>query len=68
MTNLLFDLEAYGQRHVPTRGGVLLVPNHQSCLDPMLLAVRLSRPLSYIADSELFENRFAPEGRASTKH
>jgi len=35
---------------------VLLVSNHQSYLDPVLVAVRLKRPLNYIAKSELFEN------------
>jgi 1-acyl-sn-glycerol-3-phosphate acyltransferase len=42
---------------VPRRGGALLVSNHQSYLDPVLLGVRLDRPLNYIAKSELFENR-----------
>jgi 1-acyl-sn-glycerol-3-phosphate acyltransferase len=54
----LFDLKVYGQQNVPARGGVLLVSNHQSYLDPMLLAVRLSRPLNYIAAAQLFEHRF----------
>src|SRR5438477_976919 len=57
LTTLLFDLKASGLRNVPRRGGVLIVSNHQSYLDPVLLAVRLDRPLNYIAKSELFENR-----------
>jgi 1-acyl-sn-glycerol-3-phosphate acyltransferase len=35
---------------------VLIVSNHQSYLDPVLLGVRLERPLSYMAKSELFRN------------
>ena len=57
LTSLLFDLKVDGLENVPPRGGVLLVSNHQSNLDPVLLAVRLKRPLNYIAKSELFENR-----------
>src|SRR5439155_15450655 len=57
LTTLLFDLKVYGRRNVPDAGGVLIVSNHQSYLDPVLLAVRLDRPLNYIAKSELFENR-----------
>jgi 1-acyl-sn-glycerol-3-phosphate acyltransferase len=57
LTNLLFDLKVYGQRNVPATGGVLLVSNHQSYLDPMLLGVHLKRPLNYIAKSELFKHR-----------
>jgi 1-acyl-sn-glycerol-3-phosphate acyltransferase len=50
-----FDLKVYGTEHVPTSGGVLIVSNHQSVLDPIVLAVELTRPVSYIAKSELFE-------------
>jgi 1-acyl-sn-glycerol-3-phosphate acyltransferase len=58
-TTLLFDLKVYGTHHVPRTGGVLLLANHQSYLDPMLIGVRLKRPISYMAKSELFEgNRF----------
>jgi 1-acyl-sn-glycerol-3-phosphate acyltransferase len=53
-----FDLKVYGLRHVPRRGGVLIVSNHQSFLDPVLLAVQLPRPVSFLARHGLFENRF----------
>jgi 1-acyl-sn-glycerol-3-phosphate acyltransferase len=55
-TTCVFDLKVFGDDHVPLKGGVLLVANHQSYLDPVLLGVRLRRPLNYIAKSELFEN------------
>jgi 1-acyl-sn-glycerol-3-phosphate acyltransferase len=57
LTTLLFDLKVFGRHNVPKRGGVLIVSNHQSNLDPVLMAVRLDRPLNYIAKSELFEGR-----------
>jgi 1-acyl-sn-glycerol-3-phosphate acyltransferase len=56
VTTVLFDLKVYGLHNVPKTGGVLLVSNHQSYLDPVLVGVRLERPLSYLAKSELFEN------------
>lgn len=59
LTTLLFDLQVYGRKNVPARGGALIVSNHQSYLDPVLLAVRLHRPLNYIAKSELFRNPFS---------
>jgi 1-acyl-sn-glycerol-3-phosphate acyltransferase len=61
LTTLLFDLKVDGLHHMPAsaRGGVLIVSNHQGSLDPVLLAVRLKRPLNYIAKSELFENPWA---------
>lgn len=54
----LFDLKVYGRHHIPAAGGVLVVSNHQSYLDPMLIAVQLRRPMSFLAKSELFKNRY----------
>ncbi|HEX5243352.1 MAG TPA: lysophospholipid acyltransferase family protein [Tepidisphaeraceae bacterium] len=54
---ILFDLRVYGDRHIPRKGGVLLISNHQSYLDPVLLAVGIDRPLSYMAKSQLFKHR-----------
>jgi len=51
----VFDLKVYGIRNVPRRGGVLIVGNHQSFLDPVLYTVRVPRPASFLAKSELFE-------------
>ena len=58
ITTLMFDLKVYGRHNVPGRGGVLIVSNHQGNLDPVVLAVRLERPVSYIAKAELFRNPF----------
>lgn len=55
-TTLLFDLKVSGGDNVPGTGGVLLLSNHQSYLDPVLIGVRLRRPLAYLAKSELFGN------------
>jgi 1-acyl-sn-glycerol-3-phosphate acyltransferase len=52
---VVFDLKVYGAEHVPAEGGVLLLSNHQSYLDPVCVAVRLRRPVSFLAKSELFE-------------
>ena len=50
-----FDLKVYGLEHMPRRGGLLIVSNHQSYLDPVVLASKTPRPLSFLAKSELFE-------------
>ena len=55
---LAFDLKAYHPERVPATGGVLMLSNHQSYLDPPLLGTRLNRSMAYLADAELF--RFAP--------
>ena len=57
LAHILFRLKVYGRHNIPAEGGVLIVSNHQSCLDPLILSLHLRRPLNYIAKSELFENR-----------
>ena len=56
VSSVMFDLKVYGVKNVPSRGGVLIVTNHESHLDPVLIGVRLFRPISYLAKSELFVN------------
>lgn len=55
LMSTFFDLKVYGAEHVPATGGVLLLSNHQSYLDPILVGVRIGRPLSFLAKSELFK-------------
>ncbi|MCC6423188.1 MAG: 1-acyl-sn-glycerol-3-phosphate acyltransferase [Phycisphaerales bacterium] len=56
ITTLMFDLKVYGLHHIPTHGGALLVANHESYLDPVVVAVRVRRPVSFLARSGLFDN------------
>ena len=48
----------YGRENVPAYGGVLVVSNHQSHLDPPLVGIGCPRRLNYVARKTLF--RFAP--------
>lgn len=54
----LFDLKTEGVKNIPKHGGVLIVSNHQSYLDPGVLGVKVKRPMSFMAKSELFVNKF----------
>jgi len=49
-----FRYRVWGREHVPRRGGALLVSNHQSFLDPVLVAVGLPRQVHYMARRSLF--------------
>ena len=51
---LLFQIRISGRHHVPVTGGALLVANHQSYLDPVLVGAGVRRRLNYVARSELF--------------
>ncbi len=46
----------FGRQHLPRTGGVLLVSNHQSFLDPMLAAFALPRACSFMARDTLFRH------------
>ena len=54
-TTLAFDLRVWGGDYIPAKGGAIVVSNHQSNLDPIILAVRVRRPMWFFAKAELFE-------------
>ncbi len=45
---------ARGHDRITHRGGMLLIINHQSFLDPLLVGVPLRRPVSFVARDNLF--------------
>jgi 1-acyl-sn-glycerol-3-phosphate acyltransferase len=52
-----FSLRFEGSRHVPKRGPALIMANHQSFLDPLVVGVAARRHLYYLARKTLFRNR-----------
>jgi 1-acyl-sn-glycerol-3-phosphate acyltransferase len=60
LMRVFFDLQVRGLHHMPRSGGVLVVSNHQSFLDPVVLAVLHRRPFAFLADAYLF--KFKPFG------
>jgi len=46
----------FGTRNVPATGGVLLVSNHQSFLDPIVATLAIPRECNYLARNSLFHN------------
>jgi len=51
---IVLRVRGYGQGRVPARGGVLLLSNHQSFVDPVLITATLGRKLSFMAREPLF--------------
>lgn len=49
---------ARGMDRLPQQGGALLLINHQSYLDPLLVGLPLTRPVSYLARDSLFRVPF----------
>jgi len=56
-----FGIRVYHRERLPASGGVLVISNHQSYLDPILVAVGMPRPFHPMARESLF--RFLPFAR-----
>ena len=54
--NLFWKFRVFGLENIPKSGGVLLASNHQSFLDPVLVAMVLSREMHFMARRTLFQN------------
>ncbi len=55
---VLLDLNITGVENIPTTGPVILVGNHISFLDPVIVVGLLPRPVIAMAKSEAFEDKF----------
>lgn len=53
---LLFRAEVIGAENLPSQGAVILAANHMSNFDPPFLGCFMSRPVCYMAKTELFKN------------
>lgn len=58
LATLLYRHRVYGASNVPLEGAALLVANHQSHLDPPIIAVSTPRTQWILARVGLFRNRF----------
>jgi len=50
-TNTLYRVRLAGQHHVLQTGGALLVPNHMSFVDGLLLMAAIDRPIRFVVDA-----------------
>ncbi|MFQ3650118.1 MAG: lysophospholipid acyltransferase family protein [Gemmataceae bacterium] len=51
-----FSLRTAGSRRMPASGPVLLIANHESYFDPLLVGLAVRRQISYLARKSLFRN------------
>ena len=49
-----WNIRSGGQQHLPLEGGMLVLANHQSVLDPVMIGVCTQRQLTYLARKTLF--------------
>ena len=63
----LYRLEVRGLEHVPPAGPLVVVGNHESILDPFIVSAAISRPIRYLAKSELWSVPLLPSWLASVE-
>ncbi|HEY0008485.1 MAG TPA: lysophospholipid acyltransferase family protein [Tepidisphaeraceae bacterium] len=57
---IFFNVQLRGKSNIPPTGGALIVSNHQSYLDPIVLSSQMTRKMSFLASAHLFQ--FKPFG------
>lgn len=55
--NIVFRIDIEGKENIPPEGRLVLCSNHISALDPIILAIAIPRPISFMAKKELFKNK-----------
>lgn len=50
-----FKLKSVNQENIPEKGSALIVSNHRSTIDPILVAAEITRPINFLAASYTFE-------------
>ena len=65
LTHTFYKVTVVGRDHVPQQGGALLVPNHVSFVDGLLLIASLDRPLRFVVDARYYNHPLLkPLGKA----
>ncbi len=57
LCKILFRVSFEGRENVPREGGLIVVANHVSHLDPIIVGIALDRPVYFMAKEELFQVR-----------
>ena len=55
VTRFIYRFQVRGDEHIPTQGAALLVCNHVSFVDPVLLMAASPRPIRFIMDHNIFK-------------
>lgn len=55
---VFYRVRCSGREHIPATGGVLILANHQSLLDPPLFGMCIPREVNYVARDTLFDHKW----------
>lgn len=54
LSHVIYRFKVHGENHIPTEGPAILVCNHVSFIDAMLLMAASPRPIYFIMDHQIF--------------
>jgi len=57
LTGLIYRVEPLGLEHLPKKGGVLLLPNHLTWVDAILLQFACPRPIRFVVFEDIYNKR-----------
>jgi 1-acyl-sn-glycerol-3-phosphate acyltransferase len=57
LTRCIYRFKIHGDEHLPTSGGAVLICNHVSFIDPMLMMAASPRPIYFLMDHRIFKMR-----------
>ncbi|MGD9678588.1 MAG: lysophospholipid acyltransferase family protein [Vulcanibacillus sp.] len=55
---IFYKMEVIGKNNIPIDGSVLIISNHISVFDPIVLGCAIDREIHFMAKEELFKNKF----------
>ncbi|HEY9065642.1 MAG TPA: MFS transporter [Burkholderiaceae bacterium] len=55
LTRLIYRFKVRGDEHIPASGAAILVCNHVSFIDPVLMMAASPRPIRFIMDHQIFK-------------
>lgn len=58
LTNIIYRVNETGREHIPERNAAVLVSNHVSYVDALLIASTSPRPIRFVMDHNIFKNPF----------
>jgi acyl-[acyl-carrier-protein]-phospholipid O-acyltransferase / long-chain-fatty-acid--[acyl-carrier-protein] ligase len=56
--NTIYRLRTVGGENIPQKGGALLIANHTSFIDALVLIASIDRPVRFIMAKEIYESRW----------
>jgi len=56
LSHSAYRLRVFGRKHIPLTGGVMLIPNHVTWVDGVLLLVTVPRPVRFIVYADFVEH------------